>query len=165
MTGNRKQVARVLGWAGLVPFAVLAWISYLGVPDWIDILLVGYAVAILGFLAGTLWAGALAGESERTEALVASNVIVLAALPALVLPVAWACGLLAVLFAAELVAEWRWTRRGQAGWYQRLRATLSMIAVALLVIGALAAFSSPALERGDASADASIATMGAGETA
>lgn len=165
MTGNRKQVARVLGWAGLVPFAVLAWISYLGVPDWIDILLVGYALAILGFLAGTLWMAALAGDGERTEALVASNVIVLAGLPALVLPVAWACGLLAVLFAAELVAEWRWTRRGQAGWYQRLRAMLSMIAIALLVIGALAAFSSPVLDTEDAGADASNRYAGVGEIA
>jgi hypothetical protein len=140
MTSNSRHVARVLGWAGLLPFAALALCAFIGVPGWIDRLLVGYAVAILCFLCGSLWMSALERRAAP-QALVASNLIVLAALPALVLPLAWATPWLALLFAAHFVAEWRWVASDHPGWYRRLRAMLSGIGIVLLVVAGAAALS------------------------
>jgi hypothetical protein len=141
MTRNRQQVTRILGWSGLIPFAALALAAWIGTPDWVDRVLIGYAVAILSFVCGSLWMAALQAESERPEALVASNAIVLAALPALVLPLAWGAPWLAVLFAAQFVAELRWVGRAHAGWYRRLRTMLTSVGVVLLVLAGLASLS------------------------
>jgi hypothetical protein len=141
MTSNSRHVARMLGWAGLLPFAALALGAYIGVPDWIDRLLVGYAVAILCFLCGSLWMSALELPAGPPQALVASNLIVLAALPALVLPLAWAAPWLAVLFAAHFISEWHWVAGDHPGWYRRLRAMLSGIGIVLLLATGAAALS------------------------
>jgi hypothetical protein len=144
MTRNRQQVARILGWSGLIPFAALALAAWIGTPDWLDRVLIGYAVAILSFVCGSLWMSALQAEAARPEALVASNAIVLAALPALVLPLAWAAPWLAILFAAQYAAELRWVARGHAGWYRRLRTLLTSIGIVLLVLAGLASLSARA---------------------
>lgn len=131
---NRQQTARILGWAGVVPFAAWALVAWTGAPGWLVDLLVGYGVLILAFMGGTLWAAAVE-YPERTEApLVASILIVLAALPAFVLPQVSAALLLAVLFALHWSAEYVWVRKSQAGWYRRMRLGISATVIGLLVI-------------------------------
>jgi len=129
----------MLGFAGLIPFAALAAAAHFGAPDWIDRLLVGYALVILGFLCGGLWLGAVESEADRPEALVVSNVLVLAGMVALVLPVGAGAAWLAALFALQFAAERYWIAGTQPGWYRRLRALLSAIAVVLLALAGMAA--------------------------
>ncbi len=138
MFENRKQAARILGWGGVVPFAVLALVAWTGAADWLETLLVGYAVVILAFMNGSLWAGALERPADVAAPLLVANALLLAGLAALILPLFWAASWLAVLFALHLLAEWRWVHAGHPGWYRQMRLMLSISVVALLVIAALA---------------------------
>lgn len=137
MIENRQKTARTLGWAGLIPFAALAVSAVIGAPEPVQQLLIGYAVAILAFLGGSLWAGALERPADAPAPLVASNLLLLAALPALLMPLSAAAGWLALMFALHLAAEWRWVLTGHPGWYRRLRLMLSGIAIALLLVAAM----------------------------
>ncbi|HMB38744.1 MAG TPA: DUF3429 domain-containing protein [Wenzhouxiangellaceae bacterium] len=137
MNENRQKTARMLGWAGIIPFAALAVAAVIGAPEPVQLLLVGYAVAILAFLNGTLWAGALQRPSDVPAPLIASNLLLLAALPALLMPLSAAAGWLALLFGLHLVADWRWVLTGHPGWYRRTRLLLSGIAIAFLLVAAM----------------------------
>lgn len=137
MMENRQKTARTLGWAGLIPFAALAATAVIDAPEPVQHLLVGYAVAILAFLNGSLWAGALQRPSDVPAPLIASNLLLLAALPALLMPLSAAAGWLALMFVLHLAAEWRWVLAGHPGWYRRMRLLLSGIAIALLVVAAM----------------------------
>jgi hypothetical protein len=137
MNENRQKTARMLGWAGIIPFAALAVTATIGAPGPVQHLLIGYAVAILAFLNGTLWAGALQRPNDAPAPLIASNLLLLAALPAPLMPLSAAAGWLALMFALHLVAEWRWVLTGHPGWYRRMRLLLSSIAIALLLVAAM----------------------------
>lgn len=136
MIENRKKTARMLGWAGLIPFAALAVTTVIDAPQSVQQLLIGYAVAILAFLGGSLWAGALEQSADAPAPLIASNLLLLAALPALLMPLSAATGWLALMFALQLAAEWRWVLTGHPGWYRRLRLMLSVVAITLLLVAA-----------------------------
>ncbi|MFU8878737.1 MAG: DUF3429 domain-containing protein, partial [Wenzhouxiangellaceae bacterium] len=112
--------------------------AWTGAPDWLETLLLGYAVVILAFMNGSLWAGAMERPADTPAPLVVSNALVLAGLVALILPLFWATSWLAVLFALHLVAEWRWVHAGHPGWYRQMRLMLSISVVGLLLIAALA---------------------------
>ncbi|QKK01198.1 MAG: DUF3429 domain-containing protein [Pseudomonadota bacterium] len=130
---SRKQTARLLGWLGVLPFAVMAGFAWLGGPGWLEHLLIGYGVLIVAFMGGTLWAAALV-DGEMPEApLIVSILLVLAALPALLLPLVSAALLLAVLFGLHWLAESVWVRNRQPGWYRHMRLGISMSVVALLI--------------------------------
>lgn len=136
---TRRQMATILSWAGVAPFLIWAVVAWTGAPGWLIKLLVGYGVLTFAFMNGTLWAGALA-QPERPEApLVASIVLVLAALPALLLPAVSASALLAVLFVLHWVAEYAWIRDSQPRWYKGLRTATSATVVALLVLALILA--------------------------
>ena len=128
---------RILTWSGLIPFAGLALVAALGGPEWLRLLLTAYAALILAFMAGTLWARHLLGEKKQPKMLIASNVLVLAAWPAVLMPAYWAATWLAALFAAHLVLEEPWRSYGMPGWYRRLRLAVSSAAIALLLTGGL----------------------------
>lgn len=134
---NRLQTARILGWAGVLPFAAWTLVAWTGAPGWAEDLLVGYGVLILAFMCGSLWTSALDRPEEPEAPLVASIVIVLAALPAVVLATVSAALLLAVLFALHWSAEYLWVRRSQPGWYRRMRAGITATVIALLIINVI----------------------------
>ncbi|AKS40957.1 DUF3429 domain-containing protein [Wenzhouxiangella marina] len=125
---------RGLGWAGVIPFAGLALTRLTGAPDWLDRLLIGYGLLILAFLCGTLWQRELQSAAPRSSRLIASNLILLGAWPAMLLPQAWAAMLLAAGFAAHLAVDPPWKLRALPGWYRRLRLGLSSTVIALLVL-------------------------------
>ncbi|WP_181918423.1 MULTISPECIES: DUF3429 domain-containing protein [unclassified Wenzhouxiangella] len=131
---SRQQTARILGWAGVLPFAAWTLVAWTGAPDWLLELLVGYGVLILAFMGGTLWATALDKPQEPEAPLIASILIVLAGLPAFVLPTISAALLLAVLFALHWTAEYLWLRHIQPGWYRRMRMGISATVIALLAL-------------------------------
>lgn len=134
---NRQQTARILGWAGVVPFAVMALVAWVGAPQWVVDLLIGYGVLILAFMCGTLWASSLSRPEEPEAPLVASIILTLAAVPTLLLPLVSAALLLAVLFALHWIAEYVWVRGSQSGWYKRMRLGISASVVTLLVVTTL----------------------------
>ncbi|MEX2498396.1 MAG: DUF3429 domain-containing protein [Wenzhouxiangellaceae bacterium] len=138
MVDQRQRIARILGWAGIVPFAVLAVISYVGAPHSVQQLLIGYALVMLAFLSGGLWVGALERSADSPAPLIASTLLLLAGLPALLMPLSAAAGWLALLFVLQLAAEWRWVLTGHPGWYRRLRLMLGSSVVVLLLIAAMA---------------------------
>jgi len=131
---SRQQTARILSWAGVLPFAAWVLVAWTGAPGWLIELLVGYAVLTLAFMGGTLWATALQRPEQPEPPLIASILIALGALPALVLPQVSAALLLAVLFTLHLVAEYAWLRQSQAGWYKRMRSVISGVVITLLVL-------------------------------
>lgn len=134
---TRQQTARFLGWLGVLPFAAMALVAWTGAPEWLLHLLVGYGVLSLAFMGGTLWAAALDRPSEPEAPLVASVILVLAALPALLLPLVSAALLLAVLFGLHALAEYLWARESQAGWYKGMRLGISASVITLLIVTAL----------------------------
>lgn len=137
---TRQQTARILSWLGVLPFAAMALVAWTGAPEWLLHLLVGYGVLSLAFMGGTLWSAALDRPAEPEAPLVASIILVLAALPALLLPLISAALLLAVLFALHALAEYLWARESQAGWYKRMRLAISASVIALLIVTVLVEF-------------------------
>jgi len=131
------HTTRSLGWAGLIPFCALPIIQFLPVPEWTSTLLVSYAMLILAFLCGTLWLRQLRSPSPSPTRLLASNIILLAIWPAILLPPAWAAGLLAIGFSAHLGVEPPWTLRDLPPWYRRMRLSLSTLAILLLALTCL----------------------------
>lgn len=123
----------------MLPFALLLVVAILGAPAPLRLLLLAYGVAILAFLCGSLWSALITHPPSDARALVVSNVLVLAAVPAPLLPLSWACLLLAVLFGMHAVAEAYWLRGRWPRRYMRLRLQLTPTAVALLLLAALAA--------------------------
>lgn len=138
--------ARLLGWAGVLPFAVCAvalWVPAASV--WETELfraLAAYAAVILSFLGGVRWGAAIAAEG--TEGV--DTDLVLAVIPSLI---AW-CALLLPVGVQPLYAlviayalfgglDVREAARGLwPGWYSRLRLQLTAAVLACLVAGALA---------------------------
>lgn len=137
MDQSTITTSRILTWSGLIPFAGLAVIAMLGAPQWLSLFLTAYAALILSFMAGTLWARHLLGERTHPSMLIASNALVLAAWPAILMPVQWAAVWLGLLFAAHLLLEEPWRGYGMPGWYRRLRLAVSIAAIALLLTGGL----------------------------
>lgn len=138
MDESAARTARVLGYSGLLPFVLLLGVAVVGAPDIVERVLLGYGVAILAFLCGGLWAGVIARADVDSASLIVSNALVLAALPALLLPLAWSAGLLALLFAIQVIFEQRRLGMELPRWYRRLRQLLSLGAIVLLVLAAIA---------------------------
>lgn len=134
---NRQQTARILGWAGVLPFGAWALVAWTGAPHWLMELLVAYGVLILAFMGGTLWSAALDKPQENEAPLIASIVLVLASLPAFLLPAVSAALLLAVLFALHWTAEYLWLRQAQPGWYRRMRMGITASVITLLILAVL----------------------------
>jgi len=134
---SRQQTARILGWAGILPFAAWVLVAWTGAPNWVMELLVGYGVLIVAFMGGTLWATAVDKPEEPEAPLIASIVLVLAALPAFLLPAISAALLLAVLFVLHWVAEYIWVRQIQPGWYRRMRLGVTGAVTTLLILAVL----------------------------
>ncbi len=138
--------ARLLGWSGVIPFAVCAGALWLpqAAPWEIDILraLTAYAAAILSFLGGVRWGAALGGQGPNGI----DTDLVLAVIPSLL---AW-CALLlpgtrsplfalVIAFAVFGVLDARESARALwPRWYSRLRIELSVAVLGCLVASALA---------------------------
>jgi hypothetical protein len=131
------NTTRTLTWSGVIPFAGLAVANMIPLPQWANQLLVAYGALILSFMAGTLWTRHLLGERTHPKLLIASNALVLAAWPAVLMPLSWATLWLAFLFALHLLLDEPWRGYGMPGWYRRLRLSVSSVAITLLVVGGL----------------------------
>ncbi len=131
--------ARLLGPAGLIPFAGLALASLLGWPGAVPAL-IAYGATILAFLGAVHWGLALgAPEAERGADLARLGLGVVPALlgwVALLLPPSLALGLLALAILGTAAVESLGARAGLVpAIYLRLRWMLSIGAAASLIVG------------------------------
>jgi len=132
-----RPIVEGLGWGGILPFLMLPLVSIIALPAQLTPLLIAYCLLILSFLCGTLWMEAILGHRATTWRVLASNLILLGAWPAILLPLPGAASLLALGFAVHLWLDAPWQQTIHAPWYRRLRLRLSSLATALLVITAL----------------------------
>ena len=118
-----------LGRAGLIPFILLpaaAWIPLLS-TTWAAQAFCAYSLAILCFLAGTLWGTAQEVRgAHKNRRLLASNAFVLIAVGAVVfLPTAGAVALLLLTHLLQAAYE---QATAASGWYLRFRWQLTLVA-------------------------------------
>lgn len=140
-----KRFVYVLGFAGLIPFALLALACWVVHPDWLGAFIKGqlaYAVAVLSFLGGVHWGAAIALQDltvERTRKALTWSVI-----PALV---AWFATMMGgygfALLMAGFIAAYQVDKRLFAwyrlpDWLLRLRLYLTCAVIALLVLTIIA---------------------------
>lgn len=137
MDSRAINIVRALGWGGAIPFLFLPPIAWLPVPGWLERLAIAYATVILAFMAGTLWARHLLMDRIRVPLLVGSNVLVLLAWPALLMPLYAGALWLGALFMVHLLLDEPWRSHGLPGWYRRLRLGLSGTVIALLIVTGL----------------------------
>ena len=142
-----RQLALTLGYAGLIPFVLLAATLWLVDEDpgvWVSIALAGYAALILSFLGGIHWGMAwlatgrsLAGHTHRLS-LLWGVLPSLLAWPGLLMPahagLAWLGFLLLVCYAVD---RQLYPRAGAAQWLT-LRFRLSAVAALSCFVGAAA---------------------------
>ncbi|CAN5894746.1 hypothetical protein BH11PSE13_BH11PSE13_45820 [soil metagenome] len=143
-TNNRSQgpTARLLGYAGLVPFVVgaaWAWATR-ATPTGAtaSFALAAYAATIVAFLGGVHWGPALREGGRDLSALGWGVLAQLAAWLALLLPTHTALLVLAGLLALCFVLDYRlYARAGLAEWLPlRLRLTCGAVASCLLAAAA-----------------------------
>jgi hypothetical protein len=130
-----------LGYAGVLPFAGFA-LGTLMAQDYLQALsqqgFVIYSLAILCFLAGSLWGSAASylDSAQVPRLLVSNGIVIFAALSVLTAQALLASVLLMLGFLAML-----WYERNSSDnppWYDRLRARLTLTVVALHLIYVIA---------------------------
>ncbi len=134
MTTSSRRLMNALGFAGLTPFVLFSlgvWLlgGYLQAVSLRGFIV--YSLAILCFLAGTLWGSAIHyPERGKLLRLVVSNGIVVFAAVAVLIAQPLVCAFLLMLgYLATL-----WYEKGssdQEGWYLLLRSRLTSVAVVL----------------------------------
>lgn len=138
------RVARILTYAGLVPFAAGFLLSLFGPPASLSSELAmlafkGYAAVILAFLGGVHWGLALTIDdpARQTRGLVVSVIPPLVGAVAVPLDAGPAFGIFAAAFLLQGVLDifvFRSLRKG--GWYARLRIEATAVVVVLLALSA-----------------------------
>jgi hypothetical protein len=135
----KERMAKRLGYAGFAPFALLAaWLLWISPGDaaWDGVLtaLRAYAIAILSFVAGVRWGGALSAEGTPRILLI-SVIPCLAGWMSLFLSPVLALAILAMTFAAQGAWDVIAAQNGDLPpWYGELR-----MRITILVVGALLA--------------------------
>ena len=138
------RAARILGFAGLIPFAFFALAALLADDPWAGAaqrILAQYGAVILAFMGGCRWGFAAAGMGDGPE----MTPLLMAVLPAiwawvaLSAPGAFGLVILAAGLGALLLGDLTLTRTGGApAWWPALRWPLTAGASGALLLGALA---------------------------
>jgi hypothetical protein len=136
--------ARLLGWLGVVPFAVLSLVCIFAsaqAASQAGFALVLYGMIILSFMGGAQWGLAMVARVQASAAmprrLAISILPPLAALAMAALPPRGALLGLAILFTALLVYDHSTVRAGVApAWYRELRTQLTTAVVICLLAAA-----------------------------
>lgn len=135
MSGNEKT-AKILGYAGLIPFVVFSvgcWVALPLVSDASQIL-IAYAALILSFMGAVHWGVAMTYDEEnRSKYFIASVIPVLAAWPALFAPETFAFIILIVGFILLIAYDWYVNKpQGLPDWYISMRNVLTVVVVICL---------------------------------
>ena len=139
---NLQQLAKVLGYAGLVPFIVFSIASWTTLPqvdiahDW----LISYAAVILSFMGAIHWGVAMSkGSPIDTIELGFSVLPALLAWLALLIPALFAYGLLVLSFTTLYWADRYVNDVGLLpAWYLPMRFVLTLVVIVCMLVAALA---------------------------
>lgn len=127
-----QQIHPILGYAGLIPFVGLAFLTWQGWPQAYFYLLT-YAALILSFLGGVVWLATIQSNQHWLIA-VASNVVMLLAWLAVIFHESgWALSLIAGTMLAHFLVEKRYLRLIYDDSFFQLRKHLTYIAVLSIV--------------------------------
>lgn len=134
--------AKILGYAGLIPFVVFAvgsWVSLPYVDDATAILL-SYAAVILSFMGAIHWGLAMANQHDRgTHYFIASVIPALLAWFALLLSQPLALALLLLGFVGLLVYDKRVEKpQHLPDWYIPMRLRLTFVVALCLAVSLIA---------------------------
>lgn len=141
----QQDLARILGYGGLIPFAALALGAWIADPVWLDRIRLGqlaYGIAILSFLGGLHWSAAMLGTQLDEEQ--SRHALVWSVIPALLAWIAAIAGnaalwiLVVGFLAAYQVDRTLYAWYGMPDWMLRLRLHLTLVVSILLVASALA---------------------------
>ena len=136
-----------LGAAGAIPFVALAFdlqVSGLLVESQARLALGAYGASILAFLGGIQWGFESVLADGKTGGRALSGVrLLISIVPSVIAAVALLMGareallVLAAGFALAFLADWwRASRALSPGWFMKLRAPLSAVVIASLLVGA-----------------------------
>ena len=140
--GGVPRVARILTYAGLVPFGAGFLVSLTGAPASLSVEVAmlafkAYAAVILAFLGGVHWGMALTLEegAAQTRALVISVAPPLIGVAAVLADAKPAFAILAIAFLLQGLFDIGYFRKlRKGGWYARLRLEVTVIVVILLAL-------------------------------
>lgn len=134
------RTARLLGLASAAPFAICAvgaWLLGDGpLAYWLLQAIMTYAAVILSFLGGIHWGLALKDPLADSRSFIISVAPPLLAWAALLMPMRLALALLAICYVTQLVVDM--IRLRLPTWFRNLRAILTIIVVASLILALMA---------------------------
>ena len=137
-----RRTATWLGLGGVLPLvlgAIWAWILGGGdTADWVLHAVATYGAVILSFLGGIHWGLALRDVDADRNRYIVSVVPALLAWMALLLPLGPGIALLAVCFVGQLIVDL--LRLELPSWFRNLRALLTLLVVAALILSLLARY-------------------------
>ncbi len=138
------QLARLLGYAGLVPFIVFsagAWTT-LPVLQNAHFFLLTYAAIILSFMGAVHWGIAMTGSAATAKLQLGSSVLpALLGWLALLIPMLYGYLLLAACFVALLMADRLASCNGLLpDWYLPMRIILTTVVILCLLAATLTVF-------------------------
>ncbi len=128
---DAQRSATWLGWAGVLPFAVLAAAPWWpAMPIWANGAFVAYSAVILSFLGGIRWGRAMAAQSADGREYARAVMPSLLAWPCLMLPLDTAVPALALGFMVVAMIDTRGETLPAPPWFPRLRLGLTTAVVA-----------------------------------
>jgi len=142
---SQQKLAKVLGYAGLIPFiffSLLSWVDYTFVKD-PHYYLISYAAIILSFMGAIHWGVAMSNVSDKSNQQLGISVIPpLLAWLALLLPVIYGYGILIISFSFLCLMDKALNKRGVLPeWYYPMRVILTYVVVLCLIGASLALIS------------------------
>ena len=130
-----RKTALLLGAGGAIPFVAAALAAWLFtdsmLANWLERAAYLYAAVILSFLGGIHWGLALRAARPTREAFIISVAPALVAWTAVLIPHHFGLTLLAVAFVAQFILD---LRLRLPAWFRNLRAGLTLVVVASLVL-------------------------------
>ena len=136
LPGNEKT-AKLLGYAGLIPFIIFSIGSWFQLPFISDsiYILTAYAAIILSFMGAIHWGIAMSrSEYQNGKYFIASVIPGLSAWLALLLPQRYAITLLMIGFIALIIYDWSVEKPQRLpGWYIPMRNRLTLVVVMCLI--------------------------------
>ncbi len=140
-TSQPPAWAWILGLAGLIPFVMGAAMQWYGPPGWrmlAGLALLSYGAVIVSFLGGIHWGLAMRATPVPLVRLIWGVMPSLLGWSAVLLDSPWGPGVLALsLLVCFAVDRGAYRTLGLSAWLP-LRATLTLVATASVVLGALA---------------------------
>ena len=136
LRGN-ENIAKILGYAGLIPFVVFSIGSWISLPTVSDAtpILIAYAAVILSFMGAVHWGFIMArSDGQYSIHLIASVIPALVAWVALLTPVMSGLALLLSGFITLIIYDWSVDKKlGFPDWYVPMRIKLTLVVMLCLV--------------------------------